>query len=474
MNFISFEFPIFLALIFALYWAIPAGYRHARNSLILVASYVFYGWWDVRFLSLIIISSVVDYFAGRLIANTQSQGARKAFLAVSVLTNLSILGFFKYFNFFLSSMQDLLSGWGLEAGWSLNVILPVGISFYTFQTMSYTIDVYRGQATAERDPIAFFAFVSFFPQLVAGPIERAKNLLPQFATARVFDPELAREGLRMILWGTFMKVVVADSCARFADPAFNQTESLPGSMLLIGLVCFAVQIYGDFSGYSLIARGTARLFGFELMQNFACPYFAQSIGEFWKRWHISLSTWFRDYVYIPLGGNRRGRWRQARNILITFIVSGLWHGANWTFLFWGMLHGLAYLPTMFRGKREASQQPLIAICRVGMTFSLVLISWVFFRSASLPEAWIFLQRLFSPSLLYPPSSMSAIGQVFLLGPQFMLMGFALLAEWRQRRYDHPLNLQRWPLVCRWLVYYGLILFILGNYEDNRLFIYFQF
>jgi len=333
-----------------------------QNLLILISSYVFYGWWDWRFLSLIFLSTVADYFVGLKIYDSQDDKVRKSYLWVSILFNLSLLGFFKYFNFFIDSWIDLLGSFGYEqkSVWTLNVILPVGISFYTFQTMSYSLDIYYKKLKPTKDFISFASFVSFFPQLVAGPIERASNLLPQILTRRVFKYEQGVQGLRLILWGMFKKVVIADSLGIRVDRIFENYQSMDGSVLLLGLVYFSFQIYCDFSGYSDIAIGTAKLFGIELMSNFKFPYFSRDIGEFWRRWHISLSSWFRDYLYIPLGGSKGGKWMSIKNIFIIFIVSGFWHGANWTFILWGLTHALLYIPLFLIGKNRQYTTNVVA------------------------------------------------------------------------------------------------------------------
>ena len=337
MLFNSIDFALFLPIVFILYWFVANKNIKIQNLLIVIASYIFYGWWDWRFLFLIFCSTMVDYIIGFYLSNQNNRKIRKILLFISIAINLGILGFFKYYNFFLSSFTHVFTFFGVEIkANSLRIVLPVGISFYTFQTMSYTIDVYKRKIQATNDFIAFAAFVSFFPQLVAGPIERATNLLPQFLKKREFIYAQAVNGLRQMLWGLFKKIVIADNCARYVNMTFNNAESLTGSTLVLGVVFFAFQIYCDFSGYSDIAIGTARLFGFTLMKNFSFPYFSRDIAEFWRRWHISLTSWFRDYVYIPMGGSRGSGWIKVRNVLIIFLVSGFWHGANWTFLLWGL------------------------------------------------------------------------------------------------------------------------------------------
>ena len=411
MLFNSFEFLVFFPIVFLLYWFVFQKNLKAQNAFILVVSYVFYGWWDWRFLGLIAFSSVVDYICGIQIGQSSDSIRRKTFLTISLAVNLGLLGFFKYFNFFIDSTIQLMNSVGVQANpYSLQLILPVGISFYTFQTMSYTIDIYRKQLEPTKDPVAFFAYVSFFPQLVAGPIERASNLLPQFFRKRFFEESLAMDGLRQILWGLFMKVVIADNCAVFVNQAFNNPESQPAFNLLIGAVFFSCQIYGDFGGYSNIAIGTGKLLGFNLMQNFAFPYFSRDIAEFWRRWHISLSTWFRDYVYIPLGGSKGTKLLSIRNIFIIFLVSGFWHGANWTFVIWGGIHAALFIPLYLFGKNRvhigivAQNKTLPSFNQLGqmlITFSLVTLAWVFFRASGISEALNYLNHLFSASIFLP-------------------------------------------------------------------------
>ncbi len=354
MLFNSIDFAIFLPVVFCLYWFVTGRNLRAQNALLLITSYIFYGWWDWRFLSLIAFSSLVDYFVGIGLGKTANKAQRKILLLISIVVNIGFLAFFKYFNFFAGNFYTAFTFLGQPVfdPVLLNIILPVGISFYTFQTLSYSIDTYKRKIEPTRDIIAFFAFVSFFPQLVAGPIERATNLLPQFYTNRVFKYDEAADGMRQILWGLFKKIVIADNCALYVNRIFLNYDTYSGSTLLLGAVFFAFQIYGHFSGYSDIAIGSSRLFGFRLKRNFAFPYFSRDIAEFWRRWHISLSTWFRDYVYIPLGGSRCGTWMKVRNIFILFIVSGFWHGANWTFIAWGALNALYFLPLMLLKKKQ--------------------------------------------------------------------------------------------------------------------------
>lgn len=475
MLFNSIDFAIFLPLVFISFWFLFRRNLRSQNLLLLAASYLFYGWWDWRFLSLIAISSVVDYFIGIHLFESREKRRRKLLLFMSLAVNLGFLGFFKYFNFFMDGFSDLSTMLGLQVNTrSLNVILPVGISFYTFQTLSYSIDIYRKQMEPTRDLIAFLAFVSFFPQLVAGPIERAKNLLPQFHSLREFNLKAARNGLQQILWGLFKKIVIADTCARQVDSIFANYADLDGSVLLLGAIFFAFQIYGDFSGYSDIAIGTAKLFGFDLMRNFAFPYFSRDIGEFWRRWHISLSTWFRDYLYIPLGGSYGSKARRIGNILITFTVSGFWHGANWTFIFWGFLNGLYYIPLMLRNKQKENKREIVEGkffpslrdgFNIALTFLATIVAWVFFRAESLTHAFGYLMGMFSPTLFkFPSVGRSVIPIVVLF----------VIVEWFNRRKQHVLEDLRIPQFIRWPVYYTLTIMILYFWQGEQSFIYFQF
>lgn len=483
MLFNSIDFAVFLPIVFAIYWLIPKQQIRLQNVVLLIASYVFYGWWDWRFLSLIIISSTVDYFVGLAMQREQEQLKRKLLLMTSLVVNLGLLGFFKYFNFFAESFASAFSffGVGFEAS-RLNIVLPVGISFYTFQTLSYTIDVYRRKLEPTKDAIDFFAFVSFFPQLVAGPIERATNLLPQFHKQREFDHSNAVDGARQILWGLFKKIVIADNCAIFVNMVFADHAAYSGSTLLLAAVLFAFQIYGDFSGYSDIAIGTARLFGFKLMQNFAFPYFSRDIAEFWRRWHISLSSWFRDYLYIPLGGSRGSQAKTIRNIFAIFLVSGFWHGANWTFVVWGFLHALYFLPLQIFGQNRKNLEgideskllpSLRELTGIVTTFFLVVIAWIFFRAENVSMAFDYVARVFSLSLFSVPE----INIAELLLPLAILIG----VEWVNRHEKHGLgrvSFAWWPLAnsraVRWSSYYALIVLILFLGSEPQTFIYFQF
>lgn len=411
MLFNSVEFLFFLPLVFILYWFVFNKNLKHQNLLILVSSYVFYGWWDYRFLFLILLSTVVDYVIGIKISRQKVDAKRKYLLWCSMFFNLTVLGFFKYYNFFISSWIDLFGsmGYEIQSVWTLNIVLPVGISFYTFQTMSYTIDVYRKQLKPTTDFISFASFVSFFPQLVAGPIERATSLVPQILNKREFNYEKAVQGVRLVVWGMFKKIVIADSLSPIVDQIFSSYTDYSGISLWLGAIFFSFQIYCDFSGYSDIAIGTSKLFGFELMTNFKFPYFSRNIGEFWRRWHISLSTWFRDYLYIPLGGSKHGKLKSIRNIFIIFLVSGLWHGANWTFIAWGLFHGILFLPSFVSSTNRKYKYRVLAenrlypsfleITQMLFTFVLVTIGWVFFRSETIVDSFQFINRMFTNFML---------------------------------------------------------------------------
>ncbi|WP_010522220.1 MBOAT family O-acyltransferase [Aquimarina agarivorans] len=476
MLFNSFEYLIFLPTVFFLYWFVLNQKLVAQNTLLLAASYLFYGWWDYRFLGLIIFSSFIDYYCGLAIEKSSSKRNKKRWLVVSMLVNLGFLGAFKYFNFFSASLSYGLNSLGYEVDTlTLNIILPVGISFYTFQTMSYTIDIYKEQLKPCKDIIAFFAFVSFFPQLVAGPIERATNLLPQFYKKREFSYKKASDGLRQILWGLFKKIVVADNCAKVVNQIFENYNEMNSSTLLVGAVFFAFQIYGDFSGYSDIAIGTSRLFGFNLMQNFSFPYFSRDIAEFWRRWHISLSTWFRDYVYIPLGGSRGGTAMKIRNTFIIFVVSGFWHGANWTFVIWGFLNALYFLPLLLTNKNRINTNVVAEgklifnikeFLQLSTTFLLTIFAWIFFRASTITEAINYIKRIFTTSLVSLP---------MVDVKPFLYIGVLVCIEWFQRSKQHGLELSELKIMpVRWSIYIFVFCLILFFGAQSESFIYFQF
>ncbi|WP_116106187.1 MBOAT family O-acyltransferase [Lewinella sp. IMCC34191] len=484
MLFNSLDFAIFLPIVFAVYWLIGRKRIESQNLLIVAASYLFYGWWDYRFLSLILFSTVVDFAIGRGLGQTDRHGTRKALLWTSILINLGFLGYFKYFNFFLDSFTDAFSFFGATIpATSLDIVLPVGISFYTFQTLSYTIDVYRRNLRPASNFVAFAAYVSFFPQLVAGPIERAVHLLPQFEKPRKFSNALASDGMRQILWGLVKKILIADNCAQFANLIFNNWDGHSGSTLFLGAIFFTFQIYGDFSGYSDIAIGTARLFGFDLMQNFNYPYFSRDIAEFWRRWHISLTTWFRDYLYIPLGGSRGTTLNKIRNTYVIFLVSGLWHGANWTFVIWGALNATFFLPLLLLGRNRKFTNSTVTgrtlptpgeCLRIIGTFLLTSLTWIFFRSENIAHAIGIFTEILSPSLFTFPEF---AGKLEALTTVIIILIFMFI-EWQGRIYPHPLyNLTKTTSrITRWVVYTTIVcaIYLFGYSGSSVEFIYFQF
>ena len=486
MLFNSIDFAVFLPVVFFLYWFVTQKSIKLQNLLLLLASYVFYGWWDWRFLFLLLIISLVDFFISKRLSVTENPNARKALLTISIVVDLGILGFFKYFNFFQENFISAFSFFGFAIpSNSLNIILPVGISFYTFQSLSYTIDVFRRKLEPAKRLVDFLAFVSFFPQLVAGPIERATNLLPQFYTKRTFDYSKAAVGMRQILWGLFKKIVIADNCAIYANLIFNNSTKFSGggSTLLLGALFFSFQIYGDFSGYSDIAIGTAKLFGFNLMKNFAFPYFSRDIAEFWRRWHISLSTWFRDYLYIPLGGSRNGKLKSIRNTFIIFIASGFWHGANWTFIVWGALNAIYFLPLLLTNSNRKNldvigQGKIIPSIKESvelvLTFSLTVLAWIFFRSENLGQAFQILSSIFSSSLFTIPN-FEGRRDAFVV---ILLILLFLLFEWIGRGNEFAIEKTKIKFLkinLQW-VFYSVLVFMIYVFAPVSAsnFIYFQF
>ena len=483
MLFNSFEYLIFLPIVFLLYWFVfdyaLGNCKHQlllQNLFIVVVSYIFYGWWDWRFLILIAITTVLSFLSGIGIEKAPTQRGKKAVMIANIVVNLGILGVYKYYDFFAREFATLF---GIEADFLLlHLILPVGISFYTFQALSYSIDVYRKQIAPTHDIVAFTAFLSFFPQLVAGPIERATNLLPQFQQKRNFDYATAVDGMRQILWGLFKKIVVADNCATYVDTVFADISGQSGSTLLLAAVLFTFQIYGDFSGYSDIAIGTAKLFGIKLMRNFNVPYFSRDIAEFWRRWHISLTTWFRDYVYIPLGGSRPDTSRLSplasrlsptaytkciavRNTFIIFLLSGFWHGANWTFVLWGAYHALLFVPLLLMGRNRRyrnDDQTWRDIPRMLLTFVLVVIGWILFRSPDMGSCIDYLAGIGHSSILSLPFVENAL-HLGMTGIAILVM---LGMEWRKQ------------LPNRWWMYFALTLAIWWFAGQDMEFIYFQF
>lgn len=482
MLFNSFQFLIFFPLVVCFYFAIPHKYRWI---LLLAASYYFYMCWKVEYLLLIVCSTLIDYYAGLRMGRVAEKEKRRIYLILSLFANLGLLFTFKYFNFVNESLRQAFQHFNILYNVpSLKVLLPVGISFYTFQTLSYTIDVYRGEREPERHLGIFALYVSFFPQLVAGPIERSTRLLPQFFEKMEFDYRRVKEGLILMAWGFFKKVVIADWVAIFVNQVYNHPEMYPGLPSIVATYFFAFQIYCDFSGYSDIAIGAAQVMGYRLMLNFRRPYFSKSISEFWKRWHISLSSWFRDYLYIPLGGNRVKKARMYLNILIVFLVSGFWHGANWTFIVWGGLHGAFLLISRWTAEWRRRLHRLFGLLKfpqlhrflkVLVTFHLVWFSWIFFRANSISEALLIIRNLFiafDPATLLTVSGFTS--QHFILS--FLSIVILLGVELFQRNHDIRGWLSQRPVMLRWVFYYGLVMFILlfGAYDNANEFIYFQF
>lgn len=482
MQFNSLDFAIFLPIVFFFYWFVFKRNIKLQNLLIVVASYVFYGWWDWRFLSLIAFSTLVDYTVGIKLGTEKRALQRKVLLWISIVVNLGFLGFFKYYNFFVDNFTEAFSFFGKDISVnSLNIILPVGISFYTFQTLSYSIDVYRKKLEPTKDLIAFSAFVSFFPQLVAGPIERATNLLPQFYNKRTFDYQKAVDGMRQILWGLFKKVVIADNAAEYANLFFNNSEDYSGSTLLLGGIFFTIQVYGDFSGYSDIAIGTARLFGFDLMRNFRYPFFSRDIAEFWRRWHISLTTWFRDYLYIPLGGSRGNTAMKVRNVFIIFIVSGFWHGANWTFIVWGALNTIYFLPLLLTKSNrtflgEVAEDRVFPSVKEFMmmlgTFGLIVLSWIIFRADNMGHAMSIFSEIFSRSLFTIPAFDGKRQALITL----LFIAVFFLIEWNGRKEEFAIAKlgTTWKRPVRYAFYYAIMFCLVVFKGAEQEFVYFQF
>ncbi len=469
MLFNSFEYAIFLPIVFLLYWFVFNKTIKLQNLFLLIIGYIFYGWWDWRFLFLIAFSTIFDFTIGILLEKTTELQKRKLLFAASCIVNIGLLGFFKYFNFFIDNFISAFESIGYHIpAVTLKIILPVGISFYTFQSLSYTTDVFRRKMKPTTDFVSFAAFISFFPQLVAGPIERAFNLLPQFHKKRLFDLNLAVKGMRQILWGLFKKIVIADTLSTYVDAIFNSYEVLPGSTLLLGAIYFAVQIYCDFSGYSSIAIGTARLFGFTLLQNFSYPYFSTNVSQFWGKWHISLTSWFRDYVYIPMGGSRGSLTKTIFNTLFVFALSGFWHGANWTFVIWGLLNGLYLIPNLIlKNKKVISENNVFGIFSMLFTFGLITFSWIFFRSNNLAQAFQYINGLFSKSLFtYPVQHGMAITIPLIV----ILFG----VEWIRKKEIELFQPQNIHFILRWIIYLVMIIICLAFFKQNQSFIYFQF
>ena len=480
MLFNSYAFLVFLPIVFLLYWFVFRG-RQWQNLLVVVASYIFYGWWDWRFLFLIALTSLCSYGSGLLLEHYEGQRRKQRLVSASnIVLNIGILGVFKYYNFFVENLDALLTAFGWHLDWvTMSIILPVGISFYTFQALSYTIDVYQRKLPATHDPVEFFAYISFFPQLVAGPIERATNLLPQFQQQRHFDYAKAVDGCRQMLWGFLKKLVIADNCATVVNYYWNSYADLSGLTLFLLGVLFTFQIYCDFSGYSDIAIGCARLFGFNLMRNFNFPYFSRSIPEFWRSWHISLTSWFRDYIYFPLGGSRCEKWKVIRNVFIVWAISGLWHGANWTFICWGLYHAtllaiynLLNINTKYKNVVAYGHYlPNVKeTLQVALTFFLIVIGWIIFRSETMTQAVDYLSAMVTNKFF---------DSTALYGMNYLRYGLLLLAiEWLQRDKQHALQFSnRKPFnyrLVRWGIYYAILVIIACYAGTSQTFIYFQF
>ncbi len=476
MLFNSFGFLIFLPIVFILYWSVAAKRLESQNGLLLLSSYFFYACWDYRFLFLLMFSTLLDYFTGLKMGQADNTRKKKLWFWISITVNLGLLLWFKYYNFFADSFASFLSGFGFKVNlWTLKIILPVGISFYTFHGLSYVIDIYRDRIKPEKNFFHYALFVSFFPLLVAGPIERATHLLPQLLKKRTFNLSLATDGLRQIMWGFFKKIVIADSCALYSNLVFNHSNNYSGSSHVLAAIAFSFQIYCDFSGYSDIAIGTAKLFNINLLRNFSFPYFSRDIAEFWRRWHISLTTWFRDYLYIPLGGSKGSLSNKIRNTFIVFLVSGFWHGANWTFLAWGFLNAVYFLPLLILQKNrinldtiETGLPTMKQFMGIVITFSITAFAWIFFRSATITDALNFIRIIFSSSLFSIPQAFPYTVIIWI--------GFLLLIEWKGRKDEYAIQsfALQWPAVYRWSFYYILIFFVHKYFDTGKDFIYFQF
>lgn len=478
MFFNSLQYLFFLPLVFTVYWAVNKRSLKLQNLLLLAASYYFYACWDWRFLFLLMFSTGLDYFTGLQMHNGQNQSRKKFWFWLSVIINLGFLGVFKYYNFFAESFAGLLSSFGFKSNlWTLQVILPVGISFYTFHGLSYVIDIYNNKIKPEKNIVDYSLFVSYFPLLVAGPIERATHLLPQIKRKRKFDYNKAMDGFYQILWGLFKKIVIADSCATYANDIFDNYQSMNSFSLILGAVYFAFQIYGDFSGYSDIALGTSKLLGIDLLRNFNFPYFSRDIAEFWRRWHISLSSWFRDYLYIPLGGSKGRLWNKIRNTFIIFLVSGFWHGANWTFIIWGLLNALYFLPLLI-AQRNRNNMEIVAkgklmpslkdFINILLTFTLTTFAWIFFRAKSVSQAFAYIENIFrfnfKGGIQYLSNDRYSV-------ELFLLMLFFIVVEWFSREKEHPIFGKAKTLKAFVII---LMIIVFGAYSEASEFIYFQF
>ena len=476
MLFNSWIFLLFLLLFFVGYWFVFAKKVKLQNAFIAISSFIFYGWWDWHFLLLLLLSVVVDFSVGYFLEQTNNEPKRKALIVFSVVFNIGLLMFFKYYNFFAESAKNFAASLGFDLDIvTLKIILPVGISFYTFQSLSYTIEVYKRKLKGTSDIFSYAAFISFFPQLVAGPIERAANMLPQFYKPRTFSYANNVKGLRLILWGLFKKVVVADTCAGYANSIFNNQAQYHGIFLIMGAIYFSFQIYGDFSGYTDIARGLGKMFGFDLKINFMYPYFSRNIAEFWRRWHISLSSWFRDYLYIPLGGSLGSKAKTIRNTLIVFLVSGFWHGANFTFIIWGTIHALCYIPLLIMNKHKSNNNTvaenrsfpsIIELLQMFGTFAIVCLAWIFFRAENINAAFSYIQKIFVFK-----GNFGIIGKSDALPFIFIMV----LVDWIGRKNESALDglVTRFP-AWRYMFYFIIAIMVYLFFSNQQEFIYFQF
>ena len=477
MFFNSFSFALFLPIVFLLYWFVFNKNKSTQNAVLIIASYYFYSCWDWRFLFLLVFSTFLDYYTGIRIEKAKTETGRKIWFWLSIIINLGFLGIFKYYNFFSSSFSEMLNGVGLQTSpLLLNVVLPVGISFYTFHGLSYVIDIYLKRIKAEYNFVDYSLFVSYFPLLVAGPIERATHLLPQVKVKRSFDFEKAKEGIYQFIWGLVKKVVIADTCATYANAIFDNYESMNSLSLLLGAVYFAFQIYGDFSGYSDMALGMSKLFGIDLLRNFNYPYFSRDIAEFWRRWHISLSSWFRDYLYIPLGGSSGGMAMKVRNTFIIFLVSGFWHGANWTFIAWGFINALYFLPLLLLNKNRSNMETVSlnwdlnsvkVFFSIVSTFVLTCLAWIFFRVKSIAEAFEYIGRIFTNRIF---ESQYLENERYNYEIIILILTF-IIVEWNSRRQIEPIS-GRYSYLKLTLCLAAIM--TLGTYSDYKEFIYFQF
>ena len=477
MFFNSLHFAIFLPIVFIMYWFVGNKSKINQNYILILASYYFYSCWDWRFLFLLVFSTLLDYVSAMKIEKSSTLTERKMWLWLCITINLGFLGIFKYYNFFASSFAELLHSFGVTASpILLKLILPVGISFYTFHGLSYIIDIYYKRIKSEKNFVDYSLFVSYFPLLVAGPIERATHLLPQIKVRRKFNFNKAQEGIYQIVWGLFKKVVIADSCAIYANQVFDNYHTMNSLSLILGAVYFAFQIYGDFSGYSDIALGTSKLFGIDLLRNFNYPYFSRDIAEFWRKWHISLSSWFRDYLYIPLGGSKGSKLFQIRNTFIIFIVSGFWHGASWTYLAWGFINALYFLPLLLLNRNRKNVDDFTlkldfesfrTLFNILITFSITCLAWIFFRANTITDAFLYIKRMFQ-DLHFSTQYFKIERYNYEL---IYLVVIFVLIEWNNRTKIEPISGKySWLKLSLCLA----IILALGVFSDIKEFIYFQF